>query len=506
MRESSDCGMGPHELLDSVELTAVGVDIGSATSQLMFSQLRLRREAQRLSSRFVVVDRRPLWRSPVRLTPYRDEGWIDAAEISAFVRESYSAAQMTAEDVDTGAIILTGEALKKQNARALAEAVAGDSGEFVCVSAGHDLEAVLSAHGSGSVELSRATGGTLLCVDIGGGTTKLSLIRAGEIVATGAFAVGGRMVFWDADRRVRWIGAGARFLGPIGSSLAVGDRLSEAEEEALAREAVARILAVPHGQPHQLDAALMLTSAPVDRMVNADAVTFSGGVAEYIYGRESQGFDDLGRAIGVQIRDAVDIGSLPIPVLTPGAGIRSTVVGAAQHSVQVSGSTVTVADPAALPLRNLPVLHPEARLSGEIGVGDAAARIREAMSGGNCADGAPLALAFHFEGAPSYQRVRALSEAIGRALDGCGVAPDPLVIMLDRDLGRSLGAILAEETGVACSIICLDNIELSPMDHVDIGRPLLPAGVFPVVIKSLLFAREVESHQPHESQGGTVSQ
>jgi ethanolamine utilization protein EutA len=142
-----------------VELTAVGVDIGSTTSQLMFSRVHLRRERSSLSSRYVAVARDVMWRSPVRLTPYLDDGLIDAAEISAFVRRSYADAGVAPAGVDTGAIILTGEALKRANARPLADAVAGESGDFVCVISGHDLEATLSAHGSGSVELSRTDHG-----------------------------------------------------------------------------------------------------------------------------------------------------------------------------------------------------------------------------------------------------------------------------------------------------------------------------------------------------------
>src|SRR5712691_13522044 len=63
--------------LDNVELTTVGVDVGSSTSHLLFAKLHLQRLTQSLSSRFVVVHREVLHRSPILLTPYRPDGLID---------------------------------------------------------------------------------------------------------------------------------------------------------------------------------------------------------------------------------------------------------------------------------------------------------------------------------------------------------------------------------------------------------------------------------------------
>ncbi len=160
---------------DNVELTTVGVDIGSSTSHLMFARVHLQRLSEALSSRFVVVGRDVLWHSPILLTPYRPDYTIDAEELRAFIADGYRAAGLSPDDVDSGAVILTGEALKRANARAIADLFAEESGKFVCASAGHNLEAVMAAHGSGAVKLSKTEGKTFLNVDIGGGTTKLAL-------------------------------------------------------------------------------------------------------------------------------------------------------------------------------------------------------------------------------------------------------------------------------------------------------------------------------------------
>src|SRR6476660_9220905 len=134
---------------DNVELTTVGIDIGSSTSHLMFSQVHLQRLGTALSSRFVVVNRKILWQSPILLTPYLPDYTIDTDELAGFIGECYGYARVDPDDVDSGAVILTGEAIKRHTARALADLFADNAGTFVCASAGHHMECQLAAHGSG---------------------------------------------------------------------------------------------------------------------------------------------------------------------------------------------------------------------------------------------------------------------------------------------------------------------------------------------------------------------
>ena len=140
----------------------------------------------------MVVHREVLHRSPILLTPYRPDGLIDALALERFVHAAYAEAGLTPDQIDTGAVILTGAALERSNSRAVAELFAGSGGKFVCASAGHNLEGILAAHGSGAVALSHERGDTLLHVDVGGGTTKLARIVSGTVVATTAIGVGAR--------------------------------------------------------------------------------------------------------------------------------------------------------------------------------------------------------------------------------------------------------------------------------------------------------------------------
>src|SRR5437868_13855339 len=212
---------------DNVELTTVGIDIGSSTSHLMFARVHLQRLSTALSSRFVVIERKILWQSPILLTPYRPDYTIDVDELAGFFGGCYRYAGIERESVDRGAVILTGEALKRRNARAIADLFSDEAGKFVCASAGHHMECQMAAHGSGAVKLSARHGNVMLNVDIGGGTTKLALIRAGTIVATAAVAVGGRLVVEEPGRGLVRIEAPAREVAEdMGIELTPGQALT----------------------------------------------------------------------------------------------------------------------------------------------------------------------------------------------------------------------------------------------------------------------------------------
>ena len=473
----------PFYLLDNIHLTSVGVDIGSSTSHLMFSAVHLQRQSEGLSSRFVVVDRQVIWKSDVRLTPYMAGGWIDAEAIADFVDSCYREADINRHEVDGGAVILTGEALKRRNARALGEAVAAGTGDFVCVSAGHHLEAMLTAHGSGSAELSATTGKAILCIDIGGGTTKFSLLRHGEVIATAAIALGGRMVSWDEDRALVAVNLILDTIGVDTAALSAAGVVTADDERSIANAVLKRMLALGLGRVSDIEEDLWLTGPLDPEMQQFEAITIAGGVAEYVYGRESRSFLDLGQALGAAIATRIEDGGFPVPVLNPGQGIRATVVGASQCSVQVSGSTVAVSEEGVLPVRNVPVVHPRVDLSKDYDAAAVAAAIRDVVALHEI-DGV-VALAFDFSGPPAYARLKALADGIA-----LGLGNDPLVpavVMIDGDIGASIGALLDRETALDRPVICLDNLELKPLEFVDIGPKLMPSRVFPVVIKSLLF-------------------
>jgi len=473
--------------LENVELTTVGIDIGSSTSHLMFSGVRLQRKTQALSSQFVVIERKVLWKSPILLTPFLGDGTIDAAALGRFVQSCHREAGLAPEAIDTGAVILTGEAIRRTNARAIAELFAADSGRFVCASAGHHLECVLAAHGSGAVALSRESGRTILNVDIGGGTTKLALAAAGRVVATCAFAVGGRLVAFDGAGRLSRIDESARIAARArGVELRLGERPDAAVDAVVDALAEAAIETIRGDIPGDLAARLLLTQA-LPAGVVPDALVFSGGVSEYIYGRESRDYGDIARALANRIAAACSQGRIPFALEAPRERIRATVIGASQFTVQVSGKTIHVSDESVLPLRNVPVVPLGLEMGESVDGSTVARAIAAGLERAAVGEDSAIALAVRWSGDPLYARLRALAEGIAVAMASSSALGSPLVLMIDGDVGRTLGHILEHELSLGRPVISIDGIALDEFDFVDIGEVIRPTDVVPVVIKSLLF-------------------
>jgi len=470
---------------ERVELLTVGVDVGSSTSHLLFSRLRLERQGQRLSSRFAVTEREVLYRSPVILTPYAQGRTIHAEALRRFVESSYREAGLQPEDVHTGAVITTGEAARRQNARAVLELFSEQVGRFVCATAGPNLESLLAAHGSGAAELSRDGPEPLLNVDIGGGTTKFAVCRKGRVEETAAIHVGARLVAWDADGRlVRVEQAGQELAARAGlGTLQVGARPGGPDLEQLA-EFLADLVLRPVTGAGGED--LPWITPPLAHPGPFRALVFSGGVAEYVYGREDRSFGDLGPQLARALRDR--LGRLGLPVLEPKEAIRATCIGASQYTVQLSGDTIYLSDPAVLPVRNVPaaavrgIPHPPTASA-------VAAAVRRALERLDLADGeGTFALAVHWHHGADYASLRELCAGIVQALPRTAQHPArPLLVVLDADVAGIVGELLRTEFGVAGPVVCVDQVALREFDYVDVGQPLQPQGVVPVVVKSLVF-------------------
>ena len=487
---------------DNLALTTVGVDVGSSTSHVMFSRVHLKRMAEALSSRFFVVARESLWRSPIRFTPYRSDYTIDADELRQFIESCYREAGLTRGDIDSGAVILTGEALKRTNARAIADLFADQSGKFVCASAGHHLEALMAAHGSGAVDLSRSHHKTFLNVDIGGGTTKFAILHGGQLLSSSAIAVGGRLVAFDADGRMIRIEEPVRKVSAdIGLNLELGEVLPTSSRSALVSRLVDVLVKAIRLEANDPLMRELFVTDPLHWHDKIDAVTFSGGVSEYIYGRETTDHGDLGRDLARGITNALAKKQISYPVSDPGQGIRATAVGASQFTVQVSGNTNYVSNPEALPIRNLPVLALTQSLDDVINPIAIRDQITQALVRMDIDEAeTTVALAFRWGGDPSHARLYALAAGICLGISDAATTGRPIVLVSEGDISNNLGRLLADELNVKGTIISLDGLQLREFDYVDIGEVAQPANVVPVVIKSLLFAsadKSVERHHHH---------
>ena len=487
---------------DNINLLSVGIDIGSAGTQVVFSRVQLRRLSEDLTSRYFVVHRETVHQSPVTLTPYVSDEKIDDQAIGRIVDEAYAAAGIHPDDVDTGAVILTGEALRRENAQAIAEVLAEVGGEFVCATAGHHMEALLAAYGSGAAKVAHDRGADILNIDIGGGTTKLAFVNHhGNVTRSAAIHLGGRLAVVDEHGRLtRLDPAGQRLAALAGLQWSLGQAVTDDELDRVAAWMADALLAALQPGTAAAVAGLWLTE-PLDVSGRIHGAMFSGGVGEYVYDREARDFGDLGRRFGRAIRARIDNGAFPFALLPAGECIRATALGASEYSVQLSGNTIYLSSPGALlPRRNLQVLQPRLRLPDIVDPDDVAGVITRHLRNFDVTEGeTEIALAFRWRGAPSYPRIAALARGIVAALPRSTGQGRPLFLILDGDVAQTLGAILKEELGVASEVLVLDGIALWDFDYIDLGRVRMPSFTVPVTIKSLVFTADprVPHARPH---------
>jgi ethanolamine utilization protein EutA len=474
---------------EELQLTTVGVDIGSSTSHLVFSQLQLTLEG----SRYRVTKRTILNESKILLTPYVDETRIDVEALEAFINEQYKNAKIRRDEVDTGALILTGVAVRRRNARAIGELFAKEAGKFVAVSAGDGLEATMAAHGSGAVAHSAKTGGVVLNIDIGGGTSKFALCNNGKVQEVSAIDMGARLVAFDQGGAVARIEeAGRKHAAWAGMSLELGQTLPQERVQAMVSGMVDKLFALLQPESLSEEVKGLLRLPPLTYRGEVDSVMFSGGVSEFIYNREKTSFGDLGPLIADEIHRRIpDLGIL---VMEPAARIRATVIGASQYTIQVSGNTIFITPQNAVPVRNVPVVAPEFGLEvddlSRDAVKDATLNALRRLDLLNARQ--PVAIAFHWQGSATFFRLQSFSQGLAAGLKDILDKGHPLVLVNDGDIGGIVGLHFQEELQMQSPIISIDGIALNDFDYIDIGALIQSSGSVPVVIKSLVFPASPE--------------
>jgi ethanolamine utilization protein EutA len=483
-------------LADNVELLSVGIDVGSSTTQVVFSRLHLQRQGGELVDRFVVVERESLYRSPVALTPFLGVRTIDADAVGAIVDKAYAEAAIDPGQVDTGAVILTGEAMRRDNAAALSAALSVTAGNFVCATAGHRMEATIAAYGSGAVRMSERSEGAILNVDIGGGTTKFALLESGVVHGVAALHVGGRLaVVADDDRLIRLEPAGQLIAQYLGFDWHLGDRVEPAEFVRLSQTMAQLIASAMCGNriPSELADLELTEPLVIDRPLRG--VVFSGGVSEYVYGHETRSFGDLGLALGASIAQVIDSNTSGWALIEPDERIRATVIGSSEHTVQLSGVTCDLVEAQRiLPIRNLRVLRPTVELAESIDASAVARSIARAVNDEQLEETEePVAWGIAWSGDPSYARLSALANGIAEGVRGRVALGHPTIVIMDGDVARTLGSLLRDECLLASGVLVLDGIALADFDYVDLSVVRFPSNTVQVTIKSLVFAMRKQS-------------
>jgi len=469
---------------ENLRLTSVGVDIGSSTSHLVFSRLELTLEG----SRYRVTKREVLNESQILLTPYVDDTRIDVEALGAFINQQYKDAKIRREEVDTGALILTGVAVRRRNARAIADLFAQEAGKFVAVSAGDGLEATMAGHGSGAVAHSGKIGGVVLNIDVGGGTSKFALCSHGKVQEVSAIDIGARLLAFDPDGAiVRIEEAGRKHAAWAGFAVELGQKVSEENLRRMVAGMMDKLFVMLKPEPLSDDVKSLLRLPPLTFKGEIDCVMFSGGVSEFIYNRSQSTFGDLGPLIADEVHRRM--ADLDLLVMEPNARIRATVIGASQYTVQVSGNTIFIAPDDAVPVRNVGVVAPEFPLDQDDftkeQVRDAllsALRRLDLLHGRQ-----PVAVAFHWDGSATFHRLQAFCSGVTEGLKDILARGHPLMLVNDGDIGGIVGLHFQEELKIDSAVVSIDGIALNDFDYIDVGALIPSSGSVPVVIKSLIF-------------------
>lgn len=470
-------------------ILSVGIDIGTSTTQLIFSRLTIENRASSYTvPQICIVDKEVIYRSKIYFTPLRSATEIDADAVKKIVRDEYAAAGMTPKDLQTGAVIITGETARKQNANDVLAALSDMAGDFVVATAGPDLESVLSARGAGADVLSKEDRTCIANLDIGGGTSNIALYQKGTLRGTSCLDIGGRLIKVSDGKLTYIFPKIQRLAQDHGITIQVGDR---ADVDVLMK--VCRLMAQQLAQalhlsePDQHHSGMYTNDGkPLPKEPRVMGVTYSGGVADCVYevnGQDPFRYGDIGVLLGKAIRENNALNG--VRRYQAAETIRATVVGAGTHATTVSGSTIRY-DQKTLPLKNVPVLRisEEDEASLETLKSSVRSQLPLYQPEGEIEQ---IAISLTGEKRTSFAQVQELAAAIIECAKEVIDGPYPLVVVVENDIGKVLGNALNVMLHNEKNVICIDSIHAASGDYIDIGEPVAGGQVLPVVIKTLIF-------------------
>ena len=470
-------------------ILSVGVDIGTSTTQVIFSRIDMENTGGYFSvPRVSIVDKEVIFKSQVYLTPLKTQVLIDGAAVRDLVAGAYREAGFTPADVDTGAVIITGESARKENAAEVLSQLSDFAGEFVVSTAGPDLESIIAGKGSGAYQYSMDNGCTAVNLDIGGGTTNIVMFRDGETVAKGCLDIGGRLIKLEKDLTVTYISPAAQAVADaLGISIAVGRQTSYDALGRITDKMADLLLQALGGKPQEELLSRIRTPESSWFMpdVPINAICFSGGVADCIV-QQQDGipYGDIGALLGRSIAGGEVMRRFQC--ISGSETIRATVVGAGTYTTSISGSTIDYAA-GLLPLKNIPALKLSAQEQAECFAGTTGVLRNQMRWYMEQSASELIALAMTGERDPDYAAVCRVSECLAREMDAALPEGKPLIVILEHDMAKVLGMAMRRALNGRRKVICIDGIKVEQGDYVDMGRPVLDGLVIPIVVKTLLF-------------------
>ncbi len=469
---------------------SVGIDLGTSTTQMIISKLHIKNMASSFTiPRITITDKEVVFKSDIMFTPILENNLIDAKKIEHFVKTQYEKAQIAKDDIQIGAVIITGETARKENSSNVLQALSGYAGDFVVATAGPDLESIIAGRGAGAQTYSKEKHTTVVNLDIGGGTTNLALFYDDEVFDTGCLDIGGRLIKVDKDtKEVKYIAPKIKeIIRKENLPISVGKRTSIEELEPIINimvNVLENSIGIGNSSPYYEE---IITNKGLAFNRKIEAISFSGGVADCITTEplaDPFKYGDIGLLLGHGIANSKLV--TEFEVIKSIETIRATVVGAGSHTADISGSTITYKEEI-LPIKNMPILKLSSQ--DEQGTRDELTEAIEKKMQWYQLEQEFQIIALGIEGEqnPTFQRVLDYAEAIVKGLDSIIKRNEPLVISVQQDMAKALGQCLYSVLPKDYPFVCIDSVKVENGDYIDIGMPVANGSVLPVVVKTLIF-------------------
>lgn len=479
-------------MADKTAILSVGIDVGTSTTQVVFSKLQMDNAGGYFSvPRVAIVDKEVVYKSEVYMTPLKTDVLIDTDALRDIVAAEFRKAGYRPEDTDSGAVIITGESARKENSDAVLKSLSDFAGDFVVSAAGPDMESLIAGKGSGAWQYSMDHHCRVVNLDIGGGTTNVVLFEDGETLARGCLDIGGRLICMNPQGIITKVSPAAAVMAQAaGVSVSVGDRCDELKLTAVTRQMAAALNAYLGVGTKDIDAILRQIKTPgsSDFPVpeKVQAVFFSGGVADLIYheSADTWAYGDIGVLLGRAIRESRLF--TDFQKMEPGETIRATVVGAGTYTTTISGSTITYSDDI-FPLKNIPVIKLDEELQEACFAGETEPVIRRIQWVLGQNDEEHFILAMPGKRNPGYMEMKRAAASIRQIMDRVQPPGEPILLVIESDIAKAMGQMIRQQPDLKRQVVAIDSIHVEDGEYVDMGKPMMNGMVIPVVVKTLIF-------------------
>ena len=479
-------------MADKTAILSVGIDVGTSTTQVVFSKLQMDNAGGYFSvPRVAIVDKEVVYKSEVYMTPLKTDVLIDTEALRDIVAAEFRKAGYRPEDTDSGAVIITGESARKENSDAVLKSLSDFAGDFVVSAAGPDMESLIAGKGSGAWQYSMDHHCRVANLDIGGGTTNVVLFEDGETLARGCLDIGGRLICMNPQGIITKVSPAAAVMAQAaGVSVSVGDRCDELKLTAVTRQMAAALNAYLGVGTKDIDAILRQIKTPgsSDFPVpeKVQAVFFSGGVADLIYHESADrcAYGDIGVLLGRAIRESRLF--TDFQKMEPGETIRATVVGAGTYTTTISGSTITYSDDI-FPLKNIPVIKLDEELQEACFAGETEPVIRRIQWALGQNDAEHFILAMPGKRDPGYTEMKRAAASIRQIMDRVQPPGEPILLVIESDIAKAMGQMIRQQPDLKRQVVAIDSIHVEDGEYVDMGKPMMNGMVIPVVVKTLIF-------------------